>query len=122
MRVRAIRGAITVACNAREDILEATHELLDGLIAANALAPDDVISAQFTMTRDLDAAFPAEAAREMGWNHIPLICMAEIDVPGALPRCIRIMVHTYTQRAASEIRHLYMREAVKLRPDLSGPQ
>lgn len=122
MRVRAIRGAITVARNAREDILEATHELLDGLIAANALAADDLISAQFTMTRDLNAAFPAEAAREMGWNHIPLICMAEIDVPGALPRCIRVMVHTYTGLEAGAIRHLYLREAVRLRPDLSGPQ
>lgn len=122
MRVRAIRGAITVDENSRPAILAATRELLEGLIASNGLEPDDLISANFTMTPDLDAAFPAEAAREMGWNHVPLLCMSEIGVPGSLPRCIRVMVHTYTQRPATEIRHLYMREAVRLRPDLTSPQ
>lgn len=122
MRIRAIRGAITVDANARDDILRATHELLSGLIAHNAIDPDEVVSAYFTMTQDLNAAFPAEAAREMGWNHIPLLCMCEIAVPGALPRCIRILLHTYTERSAEDIRHLYLREAVRLRPDLSAPQ
>lgn len=122
MRVRAIRGAITVTENTRPAILTATRELLEGLIASNGLEPDELISAHFTMTPDLDAVFPAEAAREMGWNHVPLLCMSEIGVPGALPRCIRVMVHTYTPRAASEIRHLYLREAVRLRPDLDSPQ
>ncbi len=122
MRVRAIRGAITVTENARDAILAATRELLEHLIAGNGLEPDDLISANFTMTPDLDACFPAEAAREMGWNHVPLLCMSEIGVPGALPQCIRVMVHTYTRRAAAEIRHVYLREAVRLRPDLSSPQ
>lgn len=122
MRVRAIRGAITVTENTRPAILAATRELLEGLIASNGLEPDELISAHFTMTPDLDAVFPAEAAREMGWNHVPLLCMSEIGVPGALSRCIRVMVHTYTPRAASEIRHLYLREAHRLRPDLDSPQ
>lgn len=122
MRVRAIRGAITAPENTREAILESTRELLVELIAANALEPDQLISANFTMTPDLDAAFPAEAARLMGWNHVPLLCMSEIGVPGALGQCIRLMVHTYTERAPQEIHHVYLRGAVKLRPDLTAPQ
>lgn len=122
MRVRAIRGAITVEDNSREAILEGTRELLVNLIEANALEPEHLISAYFTMTPDLDAVFPAEAAREMGWNHVPLLCMCEIAVPGALPRCVRTMIHTYTERPAEHIRHVYLRDAIKLRPDLSMPQ
>ncbi|HEY9855275.1 MAG TPA: chorismate mutase [Stenomitos sp.] len=122
MRVRAIRGAITVSENTREAILSATRELLTGLIEGNGLEPDELISANFTMTPDLNAVFPAEAAREMGWNHVPLLCMSEIGVPGALPRCVRVMVHTYTAREANQIKHLYLREAVRLRPDLTSPQ
>lgn len=122
MRVRAIRGAITVDRNSREAILAATRELLRAIIAANDLAADDLISANFTMTPDLNAAFPAEAAREMGWNHVPLLCMSEIGVPGSLPACIRLMIHTYTARPAADIRHLYLREASRLRPDLTQPQ
>lgn len=122
MRVRAIRGAITVEANDRDAILSATRELIQTLIARNALELDDLVSAIFTMTPDLDAAFPAEAAREMGWNQIPLLCTREIGVPGSLPRCIRIMLHTYTELAPGAIQHVYLRDAVRLRPELSFPQ
>lgn len=122
MRVRAIRGAITVEANTREAILSATRELLGTLITANQITAEDLISAYFTMTPDLNAAFPAEAARDMGWNHVPLLCMSEIGVPGSLPACVRTMIHTYTALEAGVIRHVYLREAVRLRPDLSQPQ
>lgn len=122
MRVRAIRGAVTVDENRREDILAATRELIRQVVERNELALDDLVSAIFTMTPDLDAVFPAEAAREMGWNQIPLLCTREIGVPGALPRCVRIMLHAYTERPAEQIQHVYLREAVRLRPDLSSPQ
>ncbi len=120
--VRAFRGAITAAANEREAILEATVELLEALTGQNALGPDDVISAVFTVTEDLDAVFPAGAARRIGWSQVPLLCAREIPVPGALGRCIRILLHAETALVRSEIHHVYLREATRLRPDLQSAQ
>ncbi len=99
------------------DILGATHELLRALIEANDLQPDDIVSALFTVTRDLDAAFPARAAEEYGWNIVALLHASEIPVPGSLPRCIRLLIHAYTTRSRAEIKHCYLRGATVLRPD-----
>jgi len=90
---------------------------LRALIDANHLEPDDIVSALFTVTRDLDAAFPARAAEEFGWNIVALLHATEIPVPGSLPRCIRLLVHAYTTRSRSEIKHCYLRGATVLRPD-----
>lgn len=120
MYCRGIRGATTVERNEREEILAATTELLELLIQQNELHADDVASAIFTMTVDLDAAFPALAAREMGWTNVPLLCTREIPVPGSLSKCIRILLHVNTTRSAAEIRHLYLRGAVNLRPEFSS--
>jgi chorismate mutase len=116
-RLRAIRGATTVAEDDPTAIRAATTELLRHLMARNALAPGDVISAIFTMTPDLRSAFPAHAAREMGWTDVPLLCTMEIPVPGALVRCIRVLLHVETTRARHAIRHVYLRDASTLRPD-----
>lgn len=122
LRVRAIRGATTVDQNDRAAILQATGELLGAIMGANALDTDHIISAIFTVTADLDAAFPAEAARDIGWHQVPLLCTREIDVPGSLRLCVRVMVHVETTRSRDRIQHVYLREAVRLRPDLSSPQ
>lgn len=121
-RVRAIRGATTVERNDRDAILEATRELLLALSEKNELDLEEVVSAIFTVTHDLDAEFPAVAARGLGWNRVPLLCTQEIPVPGSLPRCIRVLIHCYTKWPKDRIQHLYLREAVKLRPDLACPQ
>lgn len=121
MRLRALRGATTVEDNDAEAILAATDELLRELIDRNALGQDDMVSCIFTCTDDLDAEFPAVAARRLGLNQVPLLCAREIDVPGALPRVIRVMLHCYAapDRPA---RHVYLREAVALRADLEAAQ
>jgi chorismate mutase len=106
-----------VARNDPEEILAATDELLRALIEANGLEPDDIVSALFTVTRDLDAAFPARAAEEFGWNIVALLHATEIPVPGSLPKCIRLLIHAYTARNRSEIKHCYLRGATVLRPD-----
>jgi chorismate mutase len=106
-----------VARNDAEEILTATDELLRALIEANELQPDDIVSALFTVTRDLDAAFPARAAEEFGWNIVALLHATEIPVPGSLPKCIRLLVHAYTARTRAEIKHCYLRGATVLRPD-----
>jgi chorismate mutase len=116
--VRAVRGATTVAADQPALIREAVHELLDALLDDNDLAPIDIISAVFTATPDLISEFPAHAARTYGWTDIPLLCAQELPVVGALPRCIRVMVHAETARARHEIRHVYLRDAVLLRTDL----
>jgi chorismate mutase len=116
-RLHGIRGATTVDRNSADEILAATDELLRAVIAANDLQPDDIVSALFTVTRDLDAAFPARAAEEFGWNIVALLHATEIPVPGSLPRCIRLLVHAYTSRSRAEIRHCYLRGATALRPD-----
>jgi chorismate mutase len=116
MYCRGIRGATTVERNEREEILAATTELLELLISRNDLRAEDVASAIFTMTGDLDVEFPALAARAMGWTEVALMCMREIPVPGSLPMCIRILLHVNTERSAGEINHVYIHGAVNLRP------
>jgi len=118
-RVIALRGATTVESNDRTHILEATRELLDELCRRNGFGPEHVISGIFTLTPDLNAAFPAEAARMMGWATVALMCAREIGVPGALPRCIRVLLHL-TVPAGADAKHVYLGRAAKLRPDLTG--
>lgn len=117
LRLQGIRGATTVEANDAQQILQATDELLRELIEANGLQPDDIVSGLFTMTADLNAAFPARAAEVYGWNIVALLHSTEIAVPGSLPMCIRLLVHAYTPRTRDEIRHVYLRRAVALRPD-----
>ncbi len=116
MYCRGIRGATTVVHNDREEILAATIELLQLMIEQNDLQTEDVASAIFTLTEDLDAVYPAEAARNnMGWTDVALMCGREIPVPNSLERCIRVLLHVNTMRSASEIRHIYIRGATNLR-------
>lgn len=117
VRCRGIRGATTADRNTAEDILEATHELLTTMIEANDLVADDVASIIFTTTPDLNATFPAIAARELGWTSVPLLCMHEMNVPGALDHVIRILLHVNTTKAPSELRHVYLKRARELRPE-----
>jgi chorismate mutase len=121
MTCRGIRGAICAEANQADAILSATRRLLEGIVSANDLSVADLASVVFTVTPDLDAAYPACAAREMGWNDTPLLCMQEMAVAGSLPRCIRVLVHWNTDRGTQEIRHVYLGEARALRPDLVGP-
>lgn len=116
--VRAIRGATTVHADEPALIREAVTELLEAVLDDNDLAPMDIISAVFTATPDLTSEFPAHAARLFGWTDIPLLCAQELPVVGALPRCLRVMVHAETRRARNEIRHVYLRDAILLRADL----
>ena len=117
VRVRGVRGATTADANTREAILSATHELLCLMIEANDIQPDDVASAIFTTTLDLDADYPALAARALGWHDVALMCMHEMNVPHGLQRCIRILLHWNTDLAAQEVKHVYIKGAVNLRPD-----
>ncbi len=118
MLVRGIRGATTVRSNSREEIIEATKELLGEIVRRNDLDTDYIASVVFTTTVDLNAEFPAVAAREMGWTYIALECMQVMNVPGSLPRCIRVLMHVNTERAATDIKHVYLHEAKALRRDL----
>ena len=118
MTVQGVRGAISVDANDTESIIAATRELLEQIVAANDLQAGDVASVIFTATPDLDAAYPARAAREMGWTGVPLLCMQEMNVAGSLPRCIRVLVLWNTERDQEEIRHVYLGQARGLRPDL----
>ncbi|GGO80670.1 chorismate mutase [Nonomuraea cavernae] len=117
--VRAIRGAIQVAADDRDSIIEGTTVLVSELMERNQLTTDDVISVLFTATPDLTAEFPALAARKLGFHDVPLICCTEIDVPGALPRVVRLMAHVETDRPRAEIQHVYLRGAVALRQDIA---
>jgi chorismate mutase len=119
MPVRAIRGAVQVEANQPEAIIEATAELVAEVMARNELVTDDVISVLFTATQDLTAEFPALAARKTGFHDVPLLCATEIDMPGAMPRVVRLLMHVETQRARSEIRHVYLRGAAALRLDIA---
>jgi len=116
-RLRAIRGAISVDHDESTAIYDATRELLSAIVARNGVATGDIISVIFTVTADLRSAFPALAARQMGWIDVPLLCTMEIPVPGALGRCIRVLLHVETTRPRSRIEHVYLREAESLRPD-----
>lgn len=116
---RGVRGATTVETDDREQILQATRQLLALMIRRNGIDSTDVGSTIFTVTSDLSAEFPALAARQLGWLEVPLLCAYELSVPNALPRCIRVLVHWNTDKPQSSIQHVYLREAEKLRPDLS---
>ncbi len=119
MAIRGVRGAITISEDKRENILSATRELLDAILAANnGMKADDIASVLFTATEDIASAYPALAARQMGWNIVPMICAREIPVPESLPMCVRVLIHWNTDRQQNEIQHIYLREAVRLRPDL----
>jgi chorismate mutase len=117
--VRAIRGATQIEANDRDAILSAVTELVTEVMERNRLSIDDVISVIFTATPDLTAEFPALAARKLGFHDVPLICASEIDVPGALPRVVRLMAHVDTDRSRQEIQHVYLRGAVALRVDIA---
>jgi chorismate mutase len=120
MYCRGIRGATTVDHNDREEILAATTELLRLMVLENNLLVDDIASASFTVTEDLDAVFPAQAARQMGWHEVALICMREIPVPNSLGKCIRVLLLVNTTRGASEMQHVYIHGAVSLRPEFES--
>ena len=120
MRCRGVRGATTATANTPEAILSATRELLALLVDRNTIALDDIASAFFTVSDDLDAEYPALAARQLGWHEVALLCAREIAVPGGLERCVRVLLHVNTERALGEIEHVYLREAVALRPSRAG--
>jgi chorismate mutase len=122
LHCRGIRGATTAAANTPEAILEATRELLAALATRNAFAPDDIASAFFTVTDDLDAVHPARAARQLGWEGVALLCAREIPVPGDVPRCIRVLLHVNTERPASALSHVYLGAAMALRPDRAATE
>jgi chorismate mutase len=120
MAIRGIRGATVVERDRKEDILAATDELLGAILEANpTLRPEDIASAFFTVTEDLKATYPAQAAREIGWTLVPMLCAQEIPVPGSLPRAIRVLLHWNTDIPQDAVRHVYLGAAVSLRPDLN---
>jgi chorismate mutase len=121
MRLFALRGAASVERNDADAILGATEELMRELMARNALRPDDVVSCIFTLTEDLDAQFPAVAARNLGFDRVPLLCAREVPVPGSLPKVIRVLIHYYAAED-HEARHVYLGEARRLRSDLEAAQ
>ncbi len=119
MMCRGVRGATTVQHDDREEILEATRQMLALLIRLNGIEKQDVASAVFTTTPDLGAEFPALAARQLGWLDVPLLCSHEMSIPGSLGRCIRVLIHWNTDKSQDQISHVYLREAAGLRPDLN---
>ena len=123
MPIRGIRGAITVSADEPDLILQATRELLEEILEENpGMKLEDIGSAWFSVTEDLVSTFPAQGARQMGWGLVPMLCAREIPVPNSLPRVIRVLVHWNTETPQSGITHVYLREAVKLRPDLVAAQ
>jgi chorismate mutase len=121
MKLRGVRGATTVPANTRDAILDATAELLDEMVAVNGIDVDDLAAIHFTTSPDLNVEFPAVAARErLGWDYVPLMNGHEMGRPGALTRCIRILMLWNTEKAQRDIRHVYLREAVALRPDIAA--
>ncbi len=118
MSVRAVRGAIQVDADTRDDVLEGTAELVKAVLERNSLSPDDIISILFTATPDLTAEFPAYAARLLGLTDVPLMCASEIAVPGAMPRVLRLLAHVETDLSRADVRHVYLRGAAALRSDL----
>jgi chorismate mutase len=123
MPVRGIRGATSAASDTRDAILQVTRELIGEMLRANAIADfDDIASIVLTTTPDLTATYPAEAARELGMNLVPLLCASEIAVPGRLPRCVRVLMHVNTDKPAREMVHVYLGEARSLRPDMKSAQ
>ena len=120
MTIRGIRGATTVTSDNPDLILQATCELLETILYENdGIQLEDIASAFFTTTEDIASAYPALAARQMGWDQVPMMCAREIPVSGSLPLCIRVLIHWNTDKEQNEIHHVYLRDAVKLRPDLA---
>ena len=117
MACRGVRGATTVRHNDPDEILRATRELLNSITKANGMSPEDIASVYFTTTDDLNAAYPAAAARQLGWQDAALMCAHEISVPNGLNHCIRVLIHWNTHKSAKEIKHIYLKEAKSLRPD-----
>jgi chorismate mutase len=117
--VRAVRGAVQVEGNERDSILEGTAELVTEVMGRNQLSTDQVISVLFTTTADLDAEFPALAARQLGFQEVPLLCCREIPVPGSMPRVVRLMMHVETDLARPQVQHVYLRGAAALRLDIA---
>jgi chorismate mutase len=120
-RLHALRGAISIERNDEETILAGTRELMTALMERNGLAPDRMVSCIFTATTDLNAQFPAVAARDLGLHRVPLLCSQEIEVPGALPRVIRVLIHYYADNG-HQPQHVYLGEAKNLRTDLESAQ
>jgi chorismate mutase len=121
MSIRGIRGATTVGADVKEQVFSATQELLTSILAANpGLRTEDIASALFTVSDDIVSTYPALAARQIGWSLVPMLCAREIPVPESLPLCIRALIHWNTDREQRAIKHVYLREAVKLRPDLAA--
>lgn len=119
-RVRGIRGATTVDANERSAIIDASRELVTHMLEANEVDTEEIASVIFTVTLDLDAEFPAVGGRLAGLGHVPLLCATEIGVPGSQPRCLRVLMHVNTRKSQAEIRHIYLKDAVSLRPDLEA--
>ncbi len=119
MSIRGIRGAINVASNTKQQILDRTRDLLRSIMRANRIQPDDVAAAFFSLTTDLNAEFPAYAARKLGWKHVPMLCSCELDVPGSRRKLIRVMLLVNTETPPSRIRHQYLGGTASLRPDLT---
>jgi chorismate mutase len=123
MCIRGVRGATVADENHAESILAATRELLLAILKAHpSMRPEELASILFTVTEDLDDAYPAQAARQIGWSHTPLICAREIPVPGGIPRCIRVLIHWNTELPQREVRHVYLKDAARLRPDWAAPE
>ncbi len=117
-RVRAVRGATTLDRDDRDHLIERTQELIHLVFERNGLSEDDLVSIVFTATMDIDSGFPAEAAREAGFVHTPLLCARELEVDGGIARCVRVLVHAYSERDKHEMRHVYLHDARQLRTDL----
>ncbi len=117
-RVRALRGATTLEVDERDHLIERTQEVMAAIFTRNDLHEDDLISIVFTATSDIHSAFPAEAAREAGFTHVPLMCARELEIDGGIPRCIRLLIHAYTSRTPDALRHVYLHDARQLRTDL----
>ncbi len=121
--MRGIRGALTIEKDEPEEVLAAAREMLQAIFLANpTLLTQDIASAVFTVTEDVSSAFPALAARQIGWDQVPMICTREIPVPGSLLLCIRVLIHWNTDKKQEEIQHVYLRAARQLRPDLTSPK
>jgi chorismate mutase len=118
MTMRGVRGATCAAANTKDAIVAATRQMLERIVADNGIHIDDIASALFSTTRDLTAEFPAIGARQLGWKDVPLMCMHEMEVPGSLPLCVRVLIHWNTDKRPNEIRHVYINGAERLRPDL----
>lgn len=121
MSIRGVRGATVAEANQKESILAATRELLLAILDAHlGMRIEEIASILFTVSEDLDAVYPAQAARQLGWIETPLLCAREIPVPGGLPRCIRVLIHWNTDQPQSAIQHIYLKDAIQLRPEFSN--